>query len=145
MSAVALMHAQNIIHRDLKPDNILISDIRKPSTIKIVDFGLSYRFNNANSDKILFKNCGTCIFMAPEQLQREKVPQYSKPVDVYSCGIIMYMLFSGGAHPTAGPNINRQEYIESFKYEWARPNNMSKYFIFPPTHKPTTLVMLLIL
>lgn len=120
LRGVELMHSQNTIHRDLKPENILVSDVNDPSSIKIADFGLSHRFSNTS--KILNERCGTCIFMAPELLF--KGSNYSKPVDLYSCGVIMYMLFSRGVHPF-GDNVSREVYIKNINTEWAQPSNMS--------------------
>jgi serine/threonine protein kinase len=65
LSAIEHMHAENIIHRDLKPENILMGDSVDLSSVKLADFGLSHRFGDT---KMIKEHCGTCIFMAPEQL-----------------------------------------------------------------------------
>jgi calcium/calmodulin-dependent protein kinase I len=60
--------------------------------------------------------------MAPEQLLNN---QYSKPVDIWSCGVIMYMLFSMGKHPTAKPHETREHYIENLNNcQWQQPESM---------------------
>jgi serine/threonine protein kinase len=65
------------------------------STIKIADFGLSAKYDHF-SFKILDQHCGTLIFMAPEVAFKK---EYSKSVDIWSIGIIMYNLLTGGNHP----------------------------------------------
>ncbi|CAK60576.1 unnamed protein product (macronuclear) [Paramecium tetraurelia] len=76
--AVQFIHEHGVVHRDLKPENILI-----------VDFGLSA------GQIVLHGQCGTLIYMAPE-LFSQRV--YSKPIDIWSCGIILYQMLTG-KHP----------------------------------------------
>lgn len=64
--AVHYLHEKRIIHRDLKPENIMFAktDIR---TVKIADFGLSFKFASEGMFySLLNKKCGTIIYMAPE-------------------------------------------------------------------------------
>ena len=65
------------------------------STIKLADFGLSAKYDHA-SFRSLDQHCGTLIFMAPEVAFRK---DYSRSVDIWSTGIIMFMLLTGGNHP----------------------------------------------
>jgi serine/threonine protein kinase len=84
---VAYIHEQSFIHRDLKPENILLVNKSETcSDIKIVDFGLSAEFNLLAGKEVTQK-AGTLIYMAPEQIARSN---YSKKVDLWPCGIIMY-------------------------------------------------------
>eukprot|EP00347_Sterkiella_histriomuscorum_P004196 403361379 len=85
------IHRRNIIHRDLKPSNLMI----EPNTLnaKIIDFGLAINSNVDNTDQ----RCGTVLYEAPEQLFAQN--QYSKAVDIWSCGIILFELLSLGHHP----------------------------------------------
>jgi calcium/calmodulin-dependent protein kinase I len=104
---VAYIHSIGIVHRDLKPgkeylfyilyhtDNILIGDLNDLSSVKIADFGLSAKYDHV-SFTTLDQHCGTLIFMAPEVALKK---EYSKGVDVWSIGIILYMLLTGGSHP----------------------------------------------
>lgn len=94
IKAVRYLHQNEIVHRDLKPENILLQNPQDLTSIKIIDFGLSVKFNDVN--KNLYLNCGTPLFIAPE-LKKYKI--YSKPVDVWSCGIIFYELCTMGEHP----------------------------------------------
>ena len=89
LKGVAYVHDRNIIHRDLKPENILLAhDDEDCSEVKIVDFGLSAEFNlqYRETDK-----AGTLLYMAPEQVTKGG---YSKKIDIWACGIIMYQLLN---------------------------------------------------
>lgn len=99
LKAVSYIHQIGIVHRDLKPDNILVDDFNDLNTIKIADFGLSAKHSHSSFRK-LDEHCGTLIFMAPEVAFKK---DYSKSVDVWSTGIIMYMLLTGGDHPLYTP------------------------------------------
>lgn len=91
-SALDYCHRNNVVHRDLKIENILIS---KTGDIKIIDFGLSNLF----APRSLLKTfCGSLYFAAPELLMAR---QYTGPeVDVWSFGIVLYVLVCGKVHST---------------------------------------------
>jgi serine/threonine protein kinase len=91
LEGVAYLHSKNIVHRDLKPENILFKDSSLAS-LKITDFGLSGKMS---VDYTLDDMCGTALFMAPEQARHR---HYSEAVDIWSCGIIMYMMLENN-HP----------------------------------------------
>lgn len=93
LKAIDYVHKQNIVHRDLKPDNILVDDEDDLETIKIADFGLSAEYNFNSIDMIT--RLGTIVYMAPELYGKK---QYSKRVDTWALGIIMYILLEG-RHP----------------------------------------------
>ena len=85
LEGVNYLHKKNIVHRDLKPENILFDD---DGIIKIVDFGTSKKY----SQKKKMKNChGTPYYIAPEVLQES----YNEKCDVWSCGVIFYILLCG--------------------------------------------------
>jgi serine/threonine protein kinase len=71
LNAVHYIHNKNIVHRDIKPENILIENKSDFSTLKIADFGLSAQFGRSNMSKIMTQQCGTIIFMAPEQISNK--------------------------------------------------------------------------
>ena len=77
------IHSKNVIHRDLKPENIFISS---DHLIKIGDFGISKILDGTDYAKTF---AGTYYYMAPEVIKREK---YSKKVDIWSLGCIIYEL-----------------------------------------------------
>nr|XP_032816646.1 myosin light chain kinase 2, skeletal/cardiac muscle-like isoform X3 [Petromyzon marinus] len=82
------MHQQYILHLDLKPENILCVN-RKGNQIKIIDFGLARRYKPREKLKVHF---GTPEFLAPEVVNYDYV---SFPTDMWSLGVIAYMLLSG--------------------------------------------------
>lgn len=84
LSAVEYIHNKNIVHRDIKPENILIENKNDFTTLRIADFGLSAQFGRSNMSKIMTQQCGTIIFMAPEQLSNKI---YSKVYHIYLCFI----------------------------------------------------------
>jgi len=92
LSAVSYCHKLKIIHRDLKPENILIYEKNKNgfNTIKIIDFGTALIFNKNIKDKSL---TGSVYYICPEVLSKNR--QYTEKCDVWSCGIIMYILLTG--------------------------------------------------
>mmetsp|Transcript_32581 Transcript_32581/g.81655 ORF Transcript_32581/g.81655 Transcript_32581/m.81655 type:complete len:300 (-) Transcript_32581:316-1215(-) len=89
VSAVAYLHDLNIAHRDLKPTNLLLSTKDTLTDVKIADFGLSKILGD---DAIMQTACGTPIYVAPEILNGDP---YDKEVDMWSVGIIMYILLCG--------------------------------------------------
>jgi serine/threonine protein kinase len=86
IDAVAYMHTKGIVHRDLKFENIMFAN---PSSneVKIIDFGLSKKYAH---EEHLHDAVGTVYTMAPEVLRGD----YDSKVDVWSCGVIVYMLLS---------------------------------------------------
>ncbi|CAD8157623.1 unnamed protein product [Paramecium pentaurelia] len=96
LSAMVYCHNRKIVHRDLKPENILFDDNDINSNLKIIDFGASEKMIS----KKLTTKIGTPYFLAPEILRPNG---YDEKVDVWSCGIILYILLIGKA-PFRGKN-----------------------------------------
>ena len=90
LSAVCYCHGMNIIHRDLKPENILIKKKKKNGyhPIKIIDFGTAKVFQKEKAEHLLI---GSAYYIAPEVLSRN----YTELCDLWSCGVIMYILLTG--------------------------------------------------
>jgi calcium/calmodulin-dependent protein kinase I len=89
VDAVMYLHALGIVHRDLKPENILLEDAEDISKIVLSDFGLG-KF--AVPREIMRLTCGTLSYVAPEVL---RLSGYTKAVDFWSIGVIMYALLCG--------------------------------------------------
>ncbi|XP_052242302.1 serine/threonine-protein kinase Chk2-like isoform X2 [Dreissena polymorpha] len=90
--ACKYLHDQGITHRDLKPENILLQSDEKETLIKITDFGLS-KFVDAGSLMKTF--CGTPTYLAPEILVTAGTGTYTKAVDAWSLGVILFICLSG--------------------------------------------------
>uniref|UniRef100_A0A3P9LLF0 Myosin light chain kinase, smooth muscle n=1 Tax=Oryzias latipes TaxID=8090 RepID=A0A3P9LLF0_ORYLA len=88
IDGVSFIHKQGIVHLDLKPENIMCIN-KTGSKIKLIDFGLARRLENAGTLKVLF---GTPEFVAPEVINYEAI---SYPTDMWSIGVICYILLSG--------------------------------------------------
>lgn len=88
-TALKYLHQNGIVHRDLKPENLIYQSEKDDALLKITDFGLAkYRAR----DTQLSTACGTPGYVAPEVLEGK---QYSKEVDLWSLGVILYILLCG--------------------------------------------------
>ena len=98
MSAVEYCHNNGIVHRDLKPENLLYlkKGNEKNNPLKVIDFGLS---QTLNTKKILSSKVGTAYYVSPEIL----AGKYNEKCDIWSCGVILYVLLSGEP-PFNGPS-----------------------------------------
>lgn len=91
LGAVAYLHAHGIAHRDIKPENVLLAD---PASFvaKLTDFGLS-RF--VGESRFMHTMCGTPLYVAPEVLHSLGAGGYTNAVDIWSLGVILYLMLSG--------------------------------------------------
>eukprot|EP01130_Rhizamoeba_saxonica_P017165 TRINITY_DN8202_c0_g1_i1.p1 TRINITY_DN8202_c0_g1~~TRINITY_DN8202_c0_g1_i1.p1 ORF type:complete len:416 (-),score=97.85 TRINITY_DN8202_c0_g1_i1:48-1295(-) len=88
IDAVAYCHSKNVVHRDLKPENLMFVD-NNSNVLKLIDFGVSAVIYN---NEPLRDRVGTITYMAPEIIRGEP---YGKPSDIYSIGVIIYILLAG--------------------------------------------------
>ncbi|KAL6900689.1 hypothetical protein ACP4OV_005365 [Aristida adscensionis] len=88
VEVVQLCHSNGVIHRDLKPENFLFANKTENSPLKVIDFGLSVFFNPGDR---FTEVVGSAYYMAPEVLKRS----YGQEVDVWSAGVILYILLCG--------------------------------------------------
>lgn len=111
LSAIDYCHSRDIVHRDLKPENLLLASSDDDSAIKLADFGFAAKAVG-NS---LRTQCGTPGYVAPEIL---KDCPHGKPVDMWSIGVICYILL-GGYPPFHDENQkNLFRLIKAAKYEF---------------------------
>ncbi|KAK3372464.1 kinase-like domain-containing protein [Podospora didyma] len=87
---VKYLHDRNIVHRDIKPENILLVD--KDLHVKIADFGLAKIIGEESFTTTL---CGTPSYVAPEILADNRRRKYTKAVDVWSLGVVLYICLCG--------------------------------------------------
>ncbi|KAJ9523149.1 hypothetical protein QJQ45_023967 [Haematococcus lacustris] len=93
LRGVSYLHAQGIVHRDLKLENMIMSDERDDADVKIADFGLSKFFS---PETVLSTMCGSPQYVAPEVLGvGDGLKEYSPAVDMWSVGVILFILLSG--------------------------------------------------
>ncbi|KAL3525717.1 hypothetical protein ACH5RR_014089 [Cinchona calisaya] len=88
LNIVAFCHLQGVVHRDLKPENFLFTSKDENSQLKAIDFGLS---DFVKPDERLNDIVGSAYYVAPEVLHRS----YSTEADVWSIGVIAYILLCG--------------------------------------------------
>ncbi len=109
LSATEYLHNKLICHRDIKPENIMFSKENDLSSIKLIDFGLSEQ----NLYNPLFEGyAGTLLYMSPEQIENKS---YSQTVDIWSIGIILFMLLNNNKHPFYIKGDDKKSYIEKIK------------------------------
>lgn len=89
LEAVQFLHNRNVCHRDLKPENLLLKNHESDTNVKIADFGFAKRVENS---ELLSTQCGTPGYVSPEVVNGEK---YGLEVDMWSVGVILYILLGG--------------------------------------------------
>mmetsp|Transcript_7128 Transcript_7128/g.7821 ORF Transcript_7128/g.7821 Transcript_7128/m.7821 type:complete len:359 (+) Transcript_7128:45-1121(+) len=114
-SALEYLHKKGIVHRDLKPENLLLLNDKEDSPIKLADFGLSRVYTE---EMLMSTACGTPGYVAPEILNAEG---YDKEVDMWSTGVIMYILLCGYPPFYSENEAELFENIMSGKFEYHSP------------------------
>jgi calcium/calmodulin-dependent protein kinase I len=133
ITGVEYLHSKGIAHRDLKPENLLCAGEKEagfePFRVVIADFGLSKIFDNENP---LETSCGTPDYVAPEVITAEGT--YDKSVDMWSAGVITYVLLCGFSPFLSSTQTGLFEKIIKVEYdfpnpEWANISQTAKDFI----------------
>lgn len=134
LSAVNYLHSHKIVHRDLKPENILFDG----DNIKLIDFGTSREFEPNSKMK---GTHGTPYYIAPEVLQHS----YNEKCDVWSCGVILYILLSGSPPFNGGNDDEILESVQRGQYSFDLPEFeqisdyakrlITKMLTFNPKHR----------
>jgi len=133
IQGVEYLHEKGIAHRDLKPENLLCSSDDRPEyqpfRVVIADFGLSKIFDSENP---LETSCGTPDYVAPEVITAEGT--YDKSVDMWSAGVITYVLLCGFSPFLSSTQTGLFEKIIKVEYdfpepEWTNISDTAKDFI----------------
>jgi len=103
LESVNHCHSNGVVHRDLKPENLILSEKPKSqpenlllasktkgAAVKLADFGLAIEVQG--DQQAWFGFAGTPGYLSPEVLKKEP---YGKPVDIWACGVILYILLVG--------------------------------------------------
>ncbi|KNC83611.1 CAMK/CAMK1 protein kinase [Sphaeroforma arctica JP610] len=115
LSALLFLHANGVVHRDLKPENILISGSASCPSVSIADFGTAYIMKN---EKDIYSPAWgfTLGYAAPELLEQGRT--YGKGVDMWSLGVISYVLLCGYS-PFSGDDVDELvDAIQSGTFEF---------------------------
>ncbi|PNY12430.1 CBL-interacting serine/threonine-protein kinase 6-like protein [Trifolium pratense] len=90
ISAVDFCHSRGVYHRDLKPENLLLDE---DGNLKVSDFGLSTFGEHMRQDGLLHTTCGTPAYVSPEVIAKKGYD--GAKADIWSCGVILYVLLAG--------------------------------------------------
>ena len=115
LEAVNYLHYHGVCHRDLKPENILLSTKDDFSQLKLIDFGLSKVLKTM--DDIMNGQVGTIYYMAPEVI----LGNYNEKCDVWSCGVILYIMLSGNPPFYSNDEKKLKEKICKIEYNFDFP------------------------
>jgi calcium-dependent protein kinase len=138
LSAVSYLHKHKVTHRDLKPENIVFETKDKNSNLKIIDFGTSKSI--ADNEKLRTR-MGTAYYIAPEVLNGK----YDQICDIWSCGVIMYILlfgnppFNGKTDDQIFARIRKGVYSfpENSKISQSAKNLIGRMLTFQPSNRPS--------
>eukprot|EP01091_Cochliopodium_minus_P015729 TRINITY_DN5687_c0_g1_i2.p1 TRINITY_DN5687_c0_g1~~TRINITY_DN5687_c0_g1_i2.p1 ORF type:complete len:344 (-),score=142.78 TRINITY_DN5687_c0_g1_i2:32-1063(-) len=140
--ALQYLHENKISHRDLKPENYLVVHKDDDLRIKLSDFGLSKVYGEEQMMKTL---CGTPQYLAPEVIEKARgiTEGYSFKVDIWSLGVILYILLVGYPPYPNGVMDLKGAKLEFENARWKKVSQDAKELIkkilrFNPTERPTT-------
>ncbi|XP_033225006.1 calcium/calmodulin-dependent protein kinase type II alpha chain isoform X8 [Belonocnema kinseyi] len=116
LESVHHCHHNGVVHRDLKPENLLLASKAKGAAVKLADFGLAIEVQG--DAQAWYGFAGTPGYLSPEVLKKEP---YGKPVDIWACGVILYILLVG--YPPFWDEDQHRLYaqIKSGSYDYPTP------------------------
>jgi len=119
-AALLYCHVRGVVHRDLKPENILLTNQNDDASIKIADFGFAKKVTGAGpgDGASLTTACGTPGYVAPEIINGK---QYGKEVDMWSLGVILYILLCGYPPFHDDNQVQLFKMIRKGQYEFDKP------------------------
>jgi len=138
--AIRYIHSKGIVHRDLKPENLLLESESDDTSIRLTDFGLSRIYTS----EMMSTACGTPGYVAPEILESKG---YTSAVDMWSAGVIMYILLCGYPPFYSDNDAELFESIMQAKYTFHSPywdhiseeaKNLIKCLLVPNPEKRLT-------
>lgn len=106
LSAVVYLHYMNVVHRDIKPENFMFSSSAEDSVLKLIDFGVAKAVDSGES---LSTRIGSPYYISPQTLRGN----YTEKCDVWSLGVILYMLLSGSPPFVAESDAEIMKLIET--------------------------------
>uniref|UniRef100_A0A8C6S1X4 Protein kinase domain-containing protein n=1 Tax=Neogobius melanostomus TaxID=47308 RepID=A0A8C6S1X4_9GOBI len=126
LQGLSYLHGQNIGHFDLKPENIMLSEKASQPNIKLIDFGLAQRLEQEYRS-----TSGTPQYIAPEVIKYEPL---STAADMWSIGVITYILLSGRSPFQGHTNEETLRNVIALQYEFEEgsfktTSDMAKDFI----------------
>lgn len=133
MGALFYLHSTTrYVHRDIKPENFLMQNNTDKAPIKVIDFGLAKKFKPGTSD--LHTKAGTPYYVAPEVLKNTKAKGYSEKCDVWSCGVLTYIMLCGYPPFYGDTDQDILRMVRNGKYDypkadWSRISSEAKDFI----------------
>jgi len=137
LQAVSYLHAHQMVHRDLKLENWMYGATARDDRVKLIDFGFSRILTDA--DETLEMPCGTLHYTSPEVLSRK----YTSKCDIWSLGVICYMLllgrppFRGSNNPRIARSIMHDDFGKDGR--WAQLSCEAKDFVTQLLHKDAKL------
>ena len=116
LGSIRYLHSNDIVHRDLKPENLLLGDESEEALLKLCDFGLAKMLTNETES--MMTKAGTPFYIAPEILKGQG---YGKSCDLWSLGVILYILLSGYPPFYAKSEAGILEKVRNGNYNFSRP------------------------
>ena len=113
LSAVAYMHENGVVHRDIKPENILLEENEDYVNLKIIDFGTATRFS---LNEKLIEIVGSAFYLSPEVVNNS----YGPECDLWSCGVILYIMLSGYPPFDGKDNIEIFNKIKRMQFDFSK-------------------------